>query len=114
MKIALTGASGFIGRHVVPRLLEAGHSIRALGRKNAHEAVPFFAWDAARTVAPREALEGMDAGIHLAGEPVAQRWNEEVKRRIAESRIVGTRNLVSGIAQCDQRPLTLISASAIG
>ena len=52
--------------------------------------------------------------IHLAGEPVAQRWNAEVKQRIRDSRVVGTRNLVQALAKLPQRPQVLVSASAVG
>jgi uncharacterized protein len=56
----------------------------------------------------------MDAVIHLAGEPVAQRWNEEVKRRIFDSRVLGTRRLVDAIARVQHKPKILVCASAIG
>jgi hypothetical protein len=52
--------------------------------------------------------------IHLAGEPVAQRWNAESKREILDSREIGTRNLVAGIAAADPRPRILLSSSAVG
>jgi uncharacterized protein (TIGR01777 family) len=61
-----------------------------------------------------DALRDADAMVHLAGEPVAQRWNDEVKRRIRESRVTGTRNLVEGIARLTRKPAVLISASATG
>ena len=54
--------------------------------------------------APAEALAGRDAVVHLAGEDIAQRWNDEPLRRIRESREIGTRNLVAGIAAADPRP----------
>src|ERR1035441_5324258 len=60
------------------------------------------------------AVRSADAVIHLAGEPVAQRWNEGAKRRIRESRVVGTRNLVQGLAQLRTTPQTLVCASAVG
>ena len=64
--------------------------------------------------APPDALAGRDAVVHLAGEDIAQRWNREALERIKDSRMVGTRNLVAGIAQADPRPRALISASAVG
>jgi uncharacterized protein (TIGR01777 family) len=69
--------------------------------------------------APPDALEGRDAVIHLAGEPVAQRWTARARRAIEQSRVIGTRNLVEGLAlaggsQGAGRPATLISSSAIG
>jgi hypothetical protein len=73
-------------------------------------------WDPAAGPAPSEVLGGADAIIHLAGESVAQRWNEESKHRIRESREIGTRNLVAGLTAAPQgnRPSVLVSASATG
>jgi hypothetical protein len=56
----------------------------------------------------------VDAVVHLAGEPVAQRWNAAVKQRILDSRVLGTRRLVDLIGQAPRRPKVLVSASAIG
>jgi hypothetical protein len=65
-------------------------------------------------MAPTDALEGIDAVVHFAGETVAGRWNASKKRMIRESRILGTRHLVEGIAKVKTKPRVLISASAIG
>jgi uncharacterized protein (TIGR01777 family) len=98
MNITISGASGFIGRHLMKGLAEAGHSPRALSRH----------------APPAESLREADAVIHLAGEPLAQRWTAEAKRRIRESRVAGTRNLVAALATLPRRPEALICASAIG
>ncbi len=63
---------------------------------------------------PVEALEGRDAVVHLAGENVAQRWSDDAKRRIRESRELGTRHLVDGLRATQDRPKALISSSAVG
>ncbi|HMD70112.1 MAG TPA: TIGR01777 family oxidoreductase [Bryobacteraceae bacterium] len=98
MNITITGASGFIGRQLLKSLAHAGHSVQALSRQ-----------------APlAESLREADVIIHLAGEPVAQRWTAEAKRRIRESRTAGTRNLVEALATLPRRPQALICASAIG
>jgi uncharacterized protein (TIGR01777 family) len=77
--------------------------------------VAAFAWDADKEMPPAEAFEGVEVVFHLAGEPVAEgRWTEEKKRRIRDSRVVGTRHLVERLAQLSQRPRVLVSASAIG
>jgi uncharacterized protein (TIGR01777 family) len=94
MNITITGASGFIGRRLMKSLAKAGHSVRALSRH----------------AQPVEC----DVVIQLAGEPVAQRWTAEAKRRIRESRVAGTRNLVEALATLTHRPEVLICASAIG
>jgi uncharacterized protein (TIGR01777 family) len=109
MNIAVTGASGFVGRHLLERLYADGHQVRTLGRRNAN-----VAWDATAGPPPSEALAGANAVVHLLGEPVAQRWNAEIKRRIVESRVIGTRNLVQALASTEPRPAVLLSASAIG
>jgi len=76
--------------------------------------VEAHSWDLMGEAAPVAALEGRDAVIHLAGEPVAQRWSAGAKRAIEESRVTGTRNLVEGLRQADSRPRALVSSSAIG
>jgi|SRR5579871_1172673 len=116
MKVVLTGATGFIGSKLVARLLDAGHEITALGRKksaNLPASVRFTSWESSSEPSP-ESLEGAHAIVNLAGEPVAQRWNAEVKRRIRASRVEGTRNLVQALAKLSARPSILINASAIG
>jgi uncharacterized protein len=101
MNITVTGATGFIGKRLAQALLVAGHSVNALGRKQSVEL-------------PTESLATADAIIHLAGEPVAQRWTPEAKQRILSSRVDGTRNLVSALSKQSQRPQVLVCASAIG
>jgi uncharacterized protein (TIGR01777 family) len=77
--------------------------------------VPAFGWDPEKEEPPPAALSGIDAVVHLAGEPVLQgRWNEQKKRRIRDSRVLGTRRLVDGMARLSQKPRVLVSASAVG
>ncbi|MGC9969175.1 MAG: TIGR01777 family oxidoreductase [Bryobacteraceae bacterium] len=96
MNIAVTGASGFVGRALAARLVAAGHSVYPVKLR------------VSTTVPPSDAV------VHLAGEPVAQRWTAEAKRRILRSRAEGTRRLVESLGRLSPRPATLISASAIG
>jgi len=117
MNITVTGASGFIGNHLIHELLDAGHSIHALGRKrNASlpQAVRFSEWRSAESEPPSEALATADAIVYLAGESVAQRWTPDVKQRIRGSRVDGTQNLVNALAKQSRRPQVLVCASAIG
>lgn len=116
MNVAITGASGLIGRRLVETLLAHGHSVNLLGRKEARErpGVRSSVWDPEGGLPLAGKLLGTDAVIHLAGEPVAQRWTAAAKRRIRDSRIVGTRRLVEGLAGLERRPELLIAASAIG
>jgi len=80
--------------------------------------VEAFRWELSSEPAPAAALAGRDAIVHLAGEPVAQRWSAKVKQAIRESRLLGTRNLIEGIRavapEAGERPATLVSSSAIG
>jgi uncharacterized protein (TIGR01777 family) len=117
MNITVTGATGFIGHRLVRQLVEAGHSLHALGRKRSDalsEAVRFSEWRSTEAEPPQESIDSADAIVHLAGEPVAQRWTPEVKHRIRSSRVDGTRNLVNALARQSRRPQVLVSASAIG
>ncbi|MCL4401678.1 MAG: TIGR01777 family oxidoreductase [Acidobacteria bacterium] len=111
MKITISGASGFIGRRLTVGLQAQGHSVHILSRRAGSGAT---AWNPLEGPPPAASLEGADAVVHLAGEPVAQRWTPEAKERIRGSRVTGTRNLVSGLARLERRPGVLISASAIG
>jgi hypothetical protein len=115
MQIAITGGSGFIGRRLIARLEGEGHTVRLLGRRRpawldaSHE---FASWDA--TAGKTPPLDGIGAVIHLAGEPVAQRWTTAAKDRMWRSRVDGTRSIVQAIGDAARRPEVLISASAIG
>jgi uncharacterized protein (TIGR01777 family) len=119
MRVAITGATGRIGSLLTAELVARGDDVAVLSRsaRRARErlgAVEAFDWDPAAGPAPAEALAGRDAVVHLAGEDIAQRWNEESLKRIKDSREIGTRNLGQGIEQADPRPKALISASAVG
>jgi uncharacterized protein len=117
MRIALTGASGFIGRRLIHRLTGEGCRLHVLGRSRPSAApagIEFSPWEAEAGEVPDEALRRTDAIVHLAGEPVAQRWNSEIKTRIRDSRVLGTRSLVQAVAKHAERPHTFVSASAIG
>jgi uncharacterized protein (TIGR01777 family) len=117
VKITISGASGLIGRRLLKSLTAEGHSLHVLSRHsgtNLPGGVKLSAWDPTRSEPPADSLRDADAVIHLAGEPVAQRWTDDVKRKIRESRVAGTSNLVQALAKLNQRPPTLICASAIG
>ena len=117
MKIVITGASGFIGRRLLKTLAQGGHSLHVLSRHqgtNLPPGVRLSSWDLMKGPPPEEGLRDADGVIHLAGEPVAQRWSEDAKGRIRESRVMGTRNLVEGISRLAGKPAVLISASATG
>lgn len=113
MRITLTGGSGFIGSSLTGMLESQGHRLRHLSR-HAKESPCHQAWDPVSEPPPAEPFLDCDAVIHLAGEPVAQRWTSEAKRRIHDSRVYGTRNLVRTLASLDNRPRVLVAASAVG
>jgi uncharacterized protein (TIGR01777 family) len=114
MNITLTGASGFIGRRLTERLLGEGHTVHALGRRRPSANVGFSQWDAESERVAAEALDNADGIVHLAGEPVAQRWNRDIKSRIRNSRVVSTHGLVKELSRRASRPRVMVSASAIG
>ncbi|HUN58413.1 MAG TPA: TIGR01777 family oxidoreductase [Candidatus Binataceae bacterium] len=119
MRVFVTGATGFIGRALTLRLIGAGHQVTAWVRseRKARDLLgpdPAFA-DAACPSALKQALEGIDAVVNLAGEPaIGRRWTAQRKQRILDSRINLTRSIVDAIAACSSRPAVLISASAVG
>jgi len=116
MNFLLTGATGFIGKRLIRALLDQGHFVSMFTRKveeRDDRHVGQFFWDM-KGPAPAEPFRDIDVVIHLAGEPVAQRWTDDVKRKIRESRVNGTRNLVEGISRLSKWPPVLISASATG
>lgn len=118
MKVAVTGATGFLGPGFVQRLLARGHDVHVLARNverslsRLPEGVTGASWDATSPLAP-EALADAEAVVHLAGEPVAQRWSKEAKHRIHDSRVVGTRVLVDAMKAAGTVK-RFVSASAIG
>jgi uncharacterized protein (TIGR01777 family) len=111
MRCIVSGGTGFIGRHIVARLLASNHSVKVWTR-DPHAG--HLTWDPLRGEPSSRSLNDIDAVIHLAGEPVAQRWNDEVRARIRDSRILGTRKLVEAISRAREKPAVLVSASAIG
>lgn len=116
MRALVTGATGFIGRRLLASLEDpvilSRHPARArhdLGDLRA------FPWDPSGEAPPSEAFQGVDTVFHLAGDPVAGgRWNEAKKARIRDSRVLGTRNLVTTLAGLESKPRVLVAASAVG
>ena len=120
MRVLITGATGFLGRRLCERLQREGHQIVALSRdpERARRHVTLlesaYRWEALTSEPPREAFEGVEAVVHLAGETISGRWTPEKKRRIHKSRVQGTRHLIAALSRLDDKPDVLISASAIG
>lgn len=120
MRVTVTGATGLIGTRLVAALARRGDDVTVLSRdpERARErlgvGIEAAAWDPLGAPAPAAALAGRDGVIHLAGEPVAQRWSDAAKERIRTSRETGTANLVAGLRAAEPRPAVLVSASAVG
>ena len=117
MKCIVSGGRGFIGRRVVETLLRDGNYVAVWSREPGREtrdAVGAFFWDPLGAEPAEESLTDYDAVIHLAGEPVAQRWTAEAKQKIRDSRVLGTKRLVDAIAKVEHKPSVLVCASAVG
>src|SRR4051812_23595370 len=112
MKVAITGASGLVGRALVRSLRDDGHEVVRLVRREPRgtdEARwdPFGAIDA-------KPIDGADAVVHLAGAGIGdRRWTESYKKQIRDSRVLGTRNLAETLAGLTVKPQVLVSASGM-
>ncbi len=110
-RVLISGASGLIGQAVVAELSAAGYKISRLTRSQAQAGD--VQWDPTKSLSPA-LVSGFDAVVHLAGESIVGRWTDEKKKRIRESRVLGTGNLTEALAKASRRPPVLVCASAIG
>jgi uncharacterized protein (TIGR01777 family) len=119
MKVLITGATGTIGAAVATALLERGDDVAGLTRDpdRAGEREPrieWHAWSPAEERPPEQSLAGADAVVNLVGEPINQRWTEDSKQRIMDSRRQATHNLVQAIVTAPRKPSVMVSGSAVG
>lgn len=115
MKVLVSGSSGLIGSELVPFLKSKNHSVSRLVRSKSGSGDEEVLWNPVACVMDTKRMEGFDAVVHLAGDPIAQgRWNPEKKAQIRDSRVKGTRFLAESIVRLAQPPKTLLCASAIG
>jgi uncharacterized protein (TIGR01777 family) len=113
MRVAITGASGLLGRALAKALKERGDEPVAAKRSGAADGA--LKWDVKRGFDPPDALSGFDAVVHLAGENVGDgRWTDARKQEIIDSRVDGTRSVLAAIEAASPRPRVLVSASAVG
>lgn len=114
MRIAVTGASGLVGSHLVPRLRDRGHDVLTLVRR-APSRPGEIRWDPALGELDPADLEGVEAAVHLAGAGIGdKRWSGEYKQLVLSSRVDGTTLLANRLALLDPKPRVLLSGSAIG
>ena len=125
MKVAITGATGFVGSRLVQRLHGKGHKVVVLARNTAfaQKVFPSEAFPNLEIVAYtpnasgpwQSVIASCDGVVNLAGEPIAEgRWTPERKQEILNSRKLGTQKLVEAIANANPKPTVLVNASAIG
>lgn len=125
MKIAVTGATGFVGTRLVERLQEEGHSVLVLTRnatkgqrvfpKSAFPQVEVVGYSPLESGEWQGAIAGCDGVVNLAGAPIAEeRWTPQRKQEILDSRKIGTQKIVEAIAQANPKPAVLVNSSAIG
>src|SRR6476619_6295001 len=118
MNIVIAGATGFLGRPLVAALHDYGHAVVVLSRSG-RTTIPgarIVTWDPQRSASPWAVeLDGADAVINLAGEPIADhRWTAAQKRRIEDSRVTATRRIAAAIAESRRPPAVLVNGSGVG
>lgn len=119
MRVLVTGASGLIGTALCDALFGRGDDVVGLTRdprraRRSNPRVTWHKWEPTLERPDPAAFEGVDGVVNLVGERIDQRWDDEVKRKIMETRRKGTHNLVQAIEALEQRPKVLVSQSAVG
>lgn len=119
MRVLVTGASGLIGSALCDSLRARGDEVIGLSREpdKSRAANPRVAWHAWEPTVERPAaaaFNGVEGVVHLLGEKINQRWSEEAKRKILETRRTSTHNLVGAVAGLERKPSVLVSQSAVG
>ncbi len=125
MKVAITGATGFVGSRLVERLHAQGNQILVFSRNpakakqvfpaNTYPNLEIIAYTPTESGSWQQSIAGCDAVVNLSGEPIAEkRWTSEQKQTILNSRKLGTQKIVEAINQANPKPSVLVSSSAIG
>ncbi len=114
-RYAISGSTGLIGEALIAALNSDGHRIQRLTRDPSRARGDDVVWDVAAGTIEATKLEGVDVVVHLAGEPIgANRWTDETRRRIHDSRVEGTGLLARTLAALDTPPRVFLSSSAVG
>jgi uncharacterized protein (TIGR01777 family) len=119
MKVLVTGASGLIGSALCDALLARGDEVVGLSRdpgraRRASPGVQWRSWEPTLERPAADAFDGVDGVVNLIGERIDQRWTDEAKTKIMETRRTGTHNLVQAILGLERRPAVLVNQSAVG
>lgn len=117
-KILIAGGTGFVGKQLIPFLVEKGYSIHVLTRKpsaNSSKNIRFFQWEIERQYIDKKAFEGVEILINLTGANIGEkRWTEQRKKEIIDSRINSIDVLYQYISENKLNINTFISSSAVG
>jgi uncharacterized protein (TIGR01777 family) len=119
MRVLVTGSTGLIGSALCDSLLARGDEVVGLSRdprkaRGANPGVAWHSWEPTLERPPAAAFEGVEGVVNLVGERIDQRWTDEAKKKIMETRRTGTHNLVQAILGLERRPAVLVSQSAVG
>jgi hypothetical protein len=119
MRVLVTGASGRIGKALCDELRKRGEEVVGLTRNPDKSSadqpqVTWHAWEPTLERPTEAAFEGVDGVVNLVGEKIDQRWSDDAKRKIMDSRKVATHNLVGTIEGLATKPKVLVSQSAVG
>lgn len=114
--ILITGATGLVGKKLVALLLQQGHRVAILSRKQTNiKGVQVYLWDVKAKTIDLKAFEGIDTIVHLAGEPIAdKKWTAQHKQEVIDSRVKSTQLLYQAIKDAQAPIASFVSASAIG
>lgn len=114
-KVLITGANGLVGTALSSHLNQHGYTVLPMIRPQSKYEGEAVRWEPSKQVIDLEALQGVDAVVHLSGESIASgRWNDAKKQRIRDSRVDVTRFLAESLCKLDPKPKTLLCASAVG
>lgn len=111
MKIAVTGSTGLIGSALIPFLTAQGHDVMRLVRAKSNSRAHDIFWNPYAEILDKNDLEGIDAVVHLSGENIDGRWTNKKKAKIRKSRVKTTQFLSKTLAELQQPPQVLVSAS---